>query len=105
MQVKRRPFSISTGSCLPGMKKAVTLRNLDRHAEEGTQPFAGQQYVAAAIGHNAAFCHKDHAFDLRQNVGEMMRDQQDAGACLGHSAQNRPQFALRREIQCISGFI
>ena len=65
----------------------------------------GQQFCAGSVAHDAAVAHENDALDLGQNVAEMMRHQDEAGALCGQAAKDLAQFALRGQIERIGRLI
>ncbi len=87
------------------MQPLFVAPNAHRRVEEFAQLWRGQQFRARAVAHNAPAAHQDHAFDLRQNIAQMMRHQHQSRSLLREPAQCLAQFALRRQVQRVRGLI
>lgn len=87
------------------MIEAVALGKFDLDTEQFAQAGRGEQAGLGAVGEDAALAHHDHAIDLGQDVGEMMRDQKNAGSLLRQTAQGVPQLPLRGQVEGVAGLI
>src|SRR5579872_5983777 len=73
--------------------------------EEFAKTCLGEHLRARTVTNDAAIAHKDDALDFWKNVGEMMRDHDQAGSLAGEAAEGFAQFALRSEVEGVGGFV
>lgn len=92
--------TLSVGD-LPGVVEAVFLCQVNLGLEEIAEGCLGQQIGFGTVADDATFAQQQNAIDLGNNVGDMMRDQQDAGSLLGQSTQQAAEFALCIQVECI----
>jgi len=81
------------------------LNEGDIDTEEGAEFFLGDEFAFGAVGEDAAFLHHDDAVDLRQDVGQVVGDHEDAGALVGDAAEGLAEFALGGEVEGVGGFV
>ena len=49
--------------------------------------------------------HEDDALDFREDVAEVMGDEDEAGAFADEAAQSFAEVALGGEVECVGGFV
>ena len=75
------------------------LDEADFDAEEVAEFFGGEQFPLGGVGEDAALAHHDDAFDLGKNVGDVVGDEEDAGALLSDAAEGFAKFTLGGEVE------
>lgn len=91
--------------CLPGVPEAVALEQVDFDTEQVAELLRGDQLLPGAVGEDAAVAHHDDAVDLRQDVGQVVRDHENADALAGDAAQRFAELALSGEIEGVGGLV
>ena len=81
------------------MQPFAILANADLGAEEFAEHGRSEQLSPRAVGEYVAVAHEQNAVDLRKNVGQMMGDEDDAGAVIGKAAQNFAKVALSCDVE------
>ena len=90
---------------LPAMEPFVVAADADTGVEELAEARLGEQLSARAVADDAAAAHEDDAIDLGQDVAEVMRDEDEAGAFGGEAAQGFAEFALRGEVERVGWLV
>lgn len=75
------------------------MADADIGVEELAKARFGEELSAWAIADDAATTHEDDAIDLRQDVAEVMGDEDEASAFGGETAHGVAQVALSREVE------
>lgn len=89
----------------PRMVKTISFGKLYLHAKQLLQPVCSQHLGLRSVADNAARLHHDHALDFRQDVGEMMGNQQNSSSLLRQQAHGVPQFPLGGQIESVAGLV
>src|SRR5579859_1181975 len=89
----------------PAMQPLLIAADANACVKQVAQPRFGQQLPAASVGHNASRTHEDDALDLRENVSEMMRDQNEPRAFGHQTSQRFAEIALSRKIECVGWLV
>ena len=87
------------------MVKAISFGKLYLHSKQLLQPVCGQHLGLRSIADNAARLHHDHALDFRQDIGEMMGNQQNSSSLLRQPAHGVPQLPLRGQIESVARLV
>ena len=87
------------------MKPAVLLADVDFGAEEVGENGGGKEFLAWAVGDDAAFLHEDDALDFREDVAEVMGDEDEAGAFADEAAEAFAEVALGGEVEGVGGLV
>lgn len=87
------------------MEESVALDDVDGDAEGGGEALAGEHFGFRAIEEDTAVFEKDDAFDFRDDVVEVVSDEEDANAGLGEIAKLLADFAEGGEIEAGGGFV
>src|SRR5580704_11623522 len=94
------PKTTSHDSFDAGRSSSPTMQPLgiaaDAHwrAEELAEARLGKEFVARAVGNDAAIAHEDDAVDFWEYIAEVMRDHDQSGAFASQPAQSFAQFTL-----------
>lgn len=81
------------------------LDQRDVDTEERAELLRTDQFAFRAVGEDAPIPHHDDAIDFLEDVGEVMRDHQDANTLLGDLAESFAQFALSGEVEGIGWLV
>src|ERR1700679_4058813 len=95
----RHDFFAEVLSSSPTMQPLRIAADAHRRAEELAEARLGKEFIARAVGHDAAIAHEDEAGDLGEYVAEVMRDHDQPRAFASQPAQSFAQFALRGKIE------
>lgn len=87
----------------PRIAVAIPMIHSGRKPKQGGQFFFCQHVFFAAIVGNPAIAHQHNAFDLRYDVGRLVRDEHDSHAGLRELSHCFAQFALHRQIGLFDG--
>ena len=87
------------------MQPFFVAADADRGVEELAEARFGEQFVARAVGDDAAVAHEDDALDFGQDVAEVMGDEDEAGAFGGEAAQGFAQLALGGEVERVGWLV
>lgn len=87
------------------MPEAFVVLETHLDAEQALKRLGGEQAGLRTVSEDAAFAHEDHAIDFGKNVGEMVRDHENADALLRDAAQGLAQLALGCEIECVGWLV
>jgi hypothetical protein len=90
---------------LPRVVEAVSLRHVDFSFEEIAEVGGGEEFGLGAVGDDAAFAHEEDAFDFGEDVGDVVGDEEDAGALLGEFAEEIAEVGLCGEVEGVRGFV
>lgn len=94
---------IGTGS--PAMEPLVVVADADAGIKELAEAGLGEELGTRAVADDAAAAHEDDAVDFRQDVAEVMGDEDEAGAFGGEAAHGVAELALRGKVQCVGRLI
>jgi hypothetical protein len=72
--------------------------NADGRVEEIGEAGLGEELFTRAVSDDAAMLHEDDAIDFRQNIAEVVCDEDEASAFLREAAHGFPQIALRGKV-------
>src|SRR5579871_4581660 len=89
----------------PQMIIPVPAGHLGGKAKEPTELFGGQQAGFFAVSVHAAVFQENDPLDFGNDVGEVVRNDQDAGSGLRQLAQHRAQLERGVNIETVGGFI
>ncbi len=94
--VLRKVYGLN-GGFVPSPQVIVTaaLREFEGKSEELGKAGGGQDFLLRAIGENVTALHENDAVHFRDQVGEVMRDHDDADAGIGELSQDLAKFVLR----------
>jgi hypothetical protein len=74
-------------------------------AEEFAEARLGQQFVARAVGDDAAIAHEDDAGDFWKYIAEVMRDHDQSRAFTSQPTQSFAQLALCGQVERVGGLV
>jgi hypothetical protein len=81
------------------------LDERDIDGEEFAELLRGNEVVLRAVGEDASVAHHDHAIDFGEDVGEVVRDHENANALASDAAQGLAQLALRGEVERVGRLV
>jgi hypothetical protein len=81
------------------------LDETDVDPKQRAEFFRSEQFPLRAVGKDAAALHHDDAIDLRENVGDVVGDHQNADALLGDAAEGFTELALGCEVEGVGGLV
>ena len=87
------------------MQPLLVAADADGSPEKLAEAGLGEEFGARAVGDDAAGAHEDDPFDLGQNVGKVMGDEDEAGAFGDETAQGLAEIALCGEIESVGGLV
>lgn len=83
------------------MQPLFIAADADGGIEEFAEARCGEEFSAWAVANDAAAAHEDDALNFRQDVTEVMGNEDEACAFSGQTAQGFAKFALRGEVERI----
>src|ERR1700730_11140646 len=89
----------------PKMVVAVAAGDVHPNSEEARDFLLLEQVLFAPVGLNPSAAHEDHAIDLRDDVGEMVSDENDSNPRLGKRAHGFAKTVLRKNIEAVAGLV
>src|SRR5882762_9871716 len=89
----------------PKMVVPVASRDVHANSKELRDLFGLEQVFLASIRLNPSAAHQDNAIDLRDDVGEMVRHEDDANSRLGQLAHRFAKAVLRENIEAVARLI
>ncbi len=87
------------------MVEAVVVSELDAGLEEVAKSWGGEEIGFGAVGDDAAIAHEEDTVDFREDVGDVMGDEENAGSLLGQRTEEIAEVALGGEIEGVGRFI
>jgi len=87
------------------MVVAVAARDCHANSEQAGDLFLFEKVSLASVCLNLSVAHQDNAVDLRDDVGEVMRHQDDSDFGLGECAHGLPKFMLGENIQAVARLV
>src|ERR1039457_1204390 len=96
-------FRSNIGS--PQMVISVAAGEFHRDAENVAQYFGREHLLLPSVGGDAAVAEEDDAADFRDDVGEMVRDEQYADAGDGQLAQDFSKLVLGENVEAVARFV
>lgn len=86
---------------LPGVVKAVFLCKLDFGLEEIAENGSGEKFGFRSIADDASVAKQKDAVDLRDDIGDVMGNEENAGPLLGQLTQQVTEFALSADVESV----
>ena len=83
----------------------IPPRHPNADAKQRSQSFDLKDFFLPPIGHDFAPAHQYHALDVRDDVSQFMRDQQDRRPSSGQRAHRLPHYLLGCQVERIAGFV
>lgn len=81
------------------------LDQCDVDTEERAELLRTDQFAFRAVGEDASVLHHDDAVDFLEDVGEVVRDHQNAHTLAGDLAESFAEFALSGEVESVRGLV
>lgn len=83
----------------------VVVADADGGVEEFGEALFGEEGGAGSVGLDAAVTHEEDAVDFREDVAEVVGDEDDAGSLPGEAAEGFAEFALGGEVEGVGGLV
>jgi hypothetical protein len=87
------------------MEPLVIAADADGSAEKFGEAGLGEELGARPVGDDTAISHEDDAIDLRQDIAEVMGDEEEAGAFGDEAAEGVAEIALGSEVEGVGGLV
>jgi len=87
------------------MQPAVLLADADFGTEEIGEYGCGEEFVAWAVGDDAALLHEDDALDFGWDVVEVVGDEDESDAVCDEAAEAFAEVALGGEVEGVGGLV
>lgn len=87
------------------MEPVVVVADADAVAKEVGEDGFGEEGFSGPVGDDAAMAHEDDAVDFRGDVGEVVGDEDEAGALLNKGAEAFAEVALGSEVEGVGGLV
>ena len=87
------------------MVETVSFDEFDIDVKQFAQPRWRQQVALGAVGEDSAVAHHHYAVNFREDIGEVMGDEKNAGSLPGEPSQGVAQLPLGGEIERVAGLV
>lgn len=81
------------------------LGEVDGGLEEVGEGGGGEEFGAGAVSDDTTFAHEEDAGDFGDDVGDVVGNEEDAGAALGERAEEAAELALSGEVEGVGGLV
>lgn len=90
---------------LPGVVEAVVGGQVDFGLKQVAEVRGGKEFGFGTVGVDAAGTHHEDAIDFGDDIGDVVRDKENAGSLLGELAKKVAEVALGGEVEGVGGFV